>query len=249
MFKNTQTKMNEIEGMHKVVIFNEKYEVQAPLPNDFGMTVGSEYSQPFDAGGLSGGWQKTFAVAGVSQKAGISVRKLFTNPEPTEISFEMEFNAYYSAADEVLIPVFCLTQMTLGSRIQFSDLEEGARNFLKKIANAAATAGSFVGINAKVPDKSLDASAGGGKVEEISNTALNLLQFVQSPDYVTLKFGNTMKWRNMYITSCAVTFSNILDSNGLPMSAKCAITATPELYPTADDMHGPNGIFEGALRG
>lgn len=243
--KNTQKHMLEQDNMFKIIIYSEDYEVQAPLPDDFGMTFGSEYSMPFDTSSMSAGWQKAFALGGVAQKVGMRMKKLYTNPEPTEISFDLEFNAYYSAADEVLKPVFFLSQMTLGSKIRFKDLEAGARRFIERLNSMAKGASNFLGTNIETGvDSSTIDQASTEQVQEYGDALLGLIDFIQTPKHVTVKFGNVMKWQRMFITSCAVQFSNVLDSNGFPMSARCSITVTPETYPTADDMQD---AFSGAL--
>ena len=105
--KSHQIKMNELDSKFKMTIksqLDRDLIVQAPLPDDFGFTVGNVYSTPFDTGGLSETMQKALALtskatdtSAFSGKLGITMDKVFTNPEPTEISFDLEFTAFYDA--------------------------------------------------------------------------------------------------------------------------------------------------------
>lgn len=225
-----------------IKIFNEDFTVLAPLPDGFGMTYGSEYSAPFDMNTMSDAWRKAYALQGISTKVGIQMKKMYSNPEPTEFSFDMEFNAYYSPLDEVLFPVYYLSQMTLGSSLTFEDLSQGTQNFLKKVNDGIKKASSAVGI--EVEEGPLQ-----GAIEyDVDDTvqagvsgALRLINFIKSPKKVNVYFGNTMKWENMYITSVATSFSKRLDLNGIPMYAKCSVTVTPESYPVAETM---NKVFD-----
>jgi hypothetical protein len=225
-----------------IKIFNEDFTVLAPLPDNFGMSYGSEYSAPFDMNTVSDAWKKAYALSGISTKVGIQMKKMYSNPEPTEFSFDMEFNAYYSPLEEVLFPVYYLSQMTLGSSLSFNDLSQATQNFLKKLNQGIKTASNAVGLETTegplqgaveydVPDS----------VQSGVDGALRLINFIKSPKKVSVYFGNTMKWDNMYITSVATSFSNMLDANGIPMYAKCSVTVTPEAYPVAETM---NRVFD-----
>lgn len=229
-----------------IKIFNEDFTVLAPLPDNFGMTYGSEYSAPFDMNTMSDAWRKAYALSGISTKVGIQMKKMYSNPEPTEFSFDMEFNAYYSPIDEVLFPVYYLSQMTLGSSLTFSELEQGTQEFLKKVSSALNSAGNAIGIESPpIPKQSSITMDVPDRVQDGVEGALRLINFIKSPKKVNVYFGNTMKWENMYITSVATSFSNMLDVNGVPMYAKCSVTVTPESYPIAETM---NRVFDMSRR-
>lgn len=231
---NTQTRLKEQDDRFKISIRNDEHMVQAPLPDDFGFTVGSEYSEPFDAGAMSETWQRVFAVGGISQKMGIRMRKMFTNPEPTEISFDMEFYAHYSAKDEVFIPIFKLMMMTLGTRLTWDKVEDKAKELIETVAGAAGGLVNLAGLDA---DTEVDTTGvENEQVNQAGGRLLALINLVNSPKYVNIQWGRIMKWRKCYITSVTPSFSNVVDSDGFPMYAKASITITPEMYPIADDM-------------
>lgn len=202
--------------------------VYAPLPETFGFTVGSEFSAPFDTGISSGLVQKALAIGSISQKIGLRMKKMYANPEPTEISFDLEFNAYYSAADEVVVPVIKLAAMSLGRSIE--DLNERAQEAIRRIGQTAGDVGDLV--SGKTEGYLDEGSSTGGIVKRIAN----LIGLIEGPNTQTIMFGNLYTIDNCYITSISPQFSNVLDKDGFPLSAICSVTVTLEQYPIADDV-------------
>lgn len=88
--------------------------------------MGSEFTATFDANTLSGVLQKfKLPFAGqISRRVGVVTTKFYANPEPTEISFELEFHAEYSARDEVVIPMVTLAMMSLGRNMNFEMVKQ-----------------------------------------------------------------------------------------------------------------------------
>lgn len=204
------------------------YVVKAPLPETWGFTVGSEFSAPFDGNFIAGTGAALLGAAGVSSKLGIATKKLYSSPEPTEISLELQFEAYEDAMNDVLIPVIVLMSMGIGSRLT---LEEAA-NLIEDMANQAS---SNAGQGTQFEQGTLASRVTSGSVGQGASRAFDFLNFVQGPPTVTLRFGNVVKFRNTYVTSVAPQFSNIMDSNGVPMSARVSVTAILELDPLIDD--------------
>lgn len=234
-----QSILDRVGGDEKflVKIWNRDYRVYAPLPDGFGFTVGSEYSAPFDVSSLSGGLQKAYAIAGFAQKIGMRMRKFYTNPEPTELSVEMEFTAEVDAKTDVLYPVVALKMMALGSILDLGKLNEKTRDAFIAISNGLKGVAQTFGIEAPTPDGEYivqfdENSSLGQKADGILKT----IGFISAPRFVNVKFGNVMTWERCYITSVATTFSNVLDKDGYPLSAKCTVTITPEKYPVSDDI-------------
>lgn len=231
---NKQHWLNEKDDKFKIIISGrdagKRYKIQSPLPDSFGMTLGSEYSEPFDTGALSDKWAKAFAIGGIGQKAGLRMKKMFTNAEPTEISFDMEFVAYYDAADEVLLPIVQLCRLTLGHVLQGEDINKKFEDLVNKLTFAS-TANILSDI-----ESAGDTVSENEDVNKYGSRVLEIASLIDSPPKVKLQFGNIMKWKNMYITSIAPQFSNVLDENGIPLSAKVSVTLTPEQYPVVDDM-------------
>lgn len=205
-----------------------EYVVKAPLPETWGFTVGSEFSAPFDGNFISGLAAGALGAAGVSSKLGIATKKLYSAPEPTEISFDVQFEAYESAMDDVLVPIIVLMSMSLGSKIS---LEEAAE-LIEDMVNDAS---SNLNQGQALEEGTLTNAVSGNTAGDGASRAFDFLSFVQGPPTCTLRFGNVIKFPNTYISSVAPQFSNIMDSNGIPMSASVSVTAILELDPLIDD--------------
>lgn len=204
------------------------FVVKAPLPENWGFTIGSEFSAPFDANFVSGAASKMLAMGGVSSKLGVATKKLYSNPEPTEISFDMQFEAYEDAKNDVLVPIIVLMSMAIGSKLSLED----AANEVESLVNQFS---SNIGRGQAFSPGSLASSIDDSSVGQAGSKAFDFLTFVQGPPTVTLRFGSVIKFRNTYITSVAPSFSNILDKEGTPMSATVSVTAILELDPIMDD--------------
>jgi len=230
-----QLKMAELDNKHKLRISSgDKYHVEAPLPDNFGFTVGSEYTTPFDLGSVSGTLQKLYAIGGISAPVGLRMRKMYANPEPTEISFEMEFAAYHSAKEDVVVPIVTLMVMSLGRVITKQDVEAA----IEKFSNLAAQGASFAGFSpegAQSAGESAQATINGDNGETTSRI-LEMINLIAAPDLCTIRFGEFLTIDKAYITSTAVQFSNILDRDGYPMSGRVNVTATVQVAPLADDI-------------
>ena len=206
----------------------ESHRVIAPLPETFGFTVGSEFSSPFDTGISSGLVQKALAIGSISQKIGLRMKKMYANPEPVEISFDLEFTAFYSAADEVVAPVIRLAAMSLGRSIQ--DLDERAHEVIRKVAGKAGSVGDAVLVKSE-GHMEQDSTSG-----NIIKRVADLIGIIEGPNTQWIRFGNIYEIPDVYITSISPQFSNVLDKRGYPMSAVCSVTVTLEQYPIADDV-------------
>lgn len=217
----------------------QTWKVTAPLPDGFGMTVGSEFGTPFDTGGVNDTLAKLFAVGGISQKAGIRMKKMYMNPEPTEISFDMEFYAWYDAKSEVVVPAVTLMAMALGRTLTYEELNEKIRGFYIKMASMANSALNATDVNFSVSDTPPEVSQTETteKIEDGASKLLELIGLVQGPPTCEIRFGDVITLPRCYITSVGSRFSNVLDKDGAPMSCVCSVTATLEEAPVADDMY------------
>lgn len=214
---------------HLIRISDGTHTVLAPLPETFGFTVGSEFSAPFDVSLGSGILQKTLAITNISQKLGLRMKKMYANPEPSEISFDLEFQSYYSAADEVIIPIIRLAVMSLGKQVTTEDLKE------KKERVEAIVSDKIAG-SVDLIEKVTSEEDSSGRGAEYAKNILDFIGIIQGPDIQTIRFGNIYTIERCYITSMSPQFSNVLDKRGYPVSATCSVTATIEQYPIADDM-------------
>lgn len=254
-----QRKMSELSSKHKIVLSSGTRKVEAPLPPDFGFTVGSEYTTPFDVGNISGNIQKLYAVLGISNPVGLRMRKLYANPEPSEISFDMEFAAYYSAKEEVVLPIVTLLMMSLGHVTTNADIEAYIQRFGALAAKGIAltgqvvdTAGVVTGENSDAADATLsqtetlvdrvvdaaDRTISGDKVSTVTGSVLDLINLISAPEPCILRFGDFITLPKVFVTSTAVQFSNVLDKDGYPMSGTVSVTCVPQLAILADDI-GP----------
>jgi len=230
-----QLKLQELDSKFKIRVSSGDYVVESPLPDNFGFTVGSEYTTPFDVGSVSGTIQKLYALGGISAPVGLRMRKMYANPEPTEISFDMEFAAYHSAKEDVVVPIVTLMVMSLGRLTKKEDIEAMIQKFTDKAAQGLA----FVGIDqADVEAVGNTAQEGlqGTDQGQTTSRILDLINLIQAPDICEIKFGNLYTIQKAFITSTAVQFSNTLDRDGYPMSGKVSVTATVQIAPVADDI-------------
>lgn len=232
----------------------EGLTVLAPLPETFGFTVGSEFSAPFDAGISSGLLQKAIFVAGLSQKLGMRMKKMYANPEPVEMSYELEFTAYYNAYHEVVEPVLKLLIMSLGRSIDWDKMDERTKQIKvwleQKLGefterpetsseeDPSESAGNLPqvpqvnglsGVSDFVPTTQEEWN---GMIKRVGD----FIGIIEGPNTQSVSFGNLMSIDNVFITSVAPQFSNVLDANGVPVHCTCSITMTLENYPIADDI-------------
>lgn len=231
-----QQRMQQLDQKFKVSLIQGQTVVEAPLPETFGMTVGSEFSTPFDMGGIGGLLSKFLALGGISQKFGVSMKNMFTNPEPTEISFDLEFDAYYSALEEVLAPVIALAKMSLGDKIDSTD---AARKKVEDIANDLGITDALQTFGLIDPDGGGGSSfipEGNEPAEAAASKAIDILGFVSGPEPCIIRFGNIYTLSRVYVTSVGFRFSNVVDTNGFPMSATASVTVIPEMFPTASQL-------------
>jgi hypothetical protein len=223
-------------------IGQNKIEVAAPLPDNFGLTVGSEFATPFDTGTANSLLSKALYLSDVAQKIGMRMKKFYSAPTPTEISFDMEFTSYYNAYGEVVVPAVLLMQLSLGRRLDLATLEGKIHKVLDKIKAGYQSAARVVdaktgvdfNLNKEMPpmpnnEYTQAASTGASK-------AMDLFGFVSAPETSVIRFGDVFTLDAAYITHVGVKLSNVLDTAGMPISCVCSVTATLEQYPVAEDI-------------
>lgn len=190
---------------HKVVIAGGGYRVEAALPDQFGVGVGADISSPF-AGFASGGNAANLLATytGVTAKVGLFVKKIYLGPDQPDFSMDLRFEAYYSAYDEVVLPVGTLMMMTAGTK-------NTAKNEIEK-------------FNARNVD---NAQQGGIKDERLAQLT-SFITYLQSPGSVSVLFGEFLTVRNCLISAVNPSWGNVLDAAGNPMYADVSITFTLE---------------------
>lgn len=242
----TQYKMNEIDPKHKLVISTPEYGIiQTYLPEQFGFTVGSEFSAPFDQNLLGGTLQKVAAVSGFANKRGIATKKMYSNPEPTEISFELVFDAYYSAREEVLVPVIKLMCSAVGQEVTWDVLDEKFKKLVRTTSGAVANPiDSLLGGDSDSSSSiesegdNLTLSSTGVSKSRTSERILELLSFIAGPDKVSMSFGSVYRLPEVWISSVSAMFDNTVDAQGFPMRATVNLTCQVEKDPVKEDIMG-----------
>lgn len=210
-------------GAHRIKIKNKKHQspewtVIGHLPDGFGFSVGSEIGTPFAGFASDGNVAKIlYLTTNSSAKAGLITKKMFMGPEQSEISFDMEFQAYYSGFDEVIDPIVRLMMFSTGHQKEIGEIAgEAANNYLNISGKAAEISASFLGDG-----------------EEINRPKF---AFMQGPGICTIQFGKVMKLRNVYLSSVTPTFSNSLDNEGYPLSGSVSISGQLEQPMTKDQL-------------
>jgi len=261
-----QQRLNELPKSKVIEIIggdDGNIRVRAPLPAEYGYTVGSEYSAPFDVSLPSGILQKGMALANISQKIGIRMQNMYSNPVPTEISLDLEFDAYYNARTEVVMPVLNLAHMSLGTALDREYLDQVLGEIKEKLTpaalaakNAAANATEGVIDNSwllgnpsspiptPAPTPDVTDSTGAEvptqdvsrKSGEMFNNVMEFIGIIRGPAPQILTMGTFITISDAYLTSISPRFSNVLDKDGFPMSCKCSVTFTLGRYPIAEDV-------------
>lgn len=237
-----QFKLNSIDDKFKIKIMSEEDGmvgiVEAPLPETFGLTVGSEFSAPFDAQSLAGVLQKFKIPAGgmLSRRVGVVTTKFYSNPEPTEISFDIEFKAEYSARHEVVEPALALMLMSLGESLTSEDFRstlDNIRDGLSDLTNGF--------ISGSSDGDSESGGSAGGSSDDIwgdADNAMSLIGLIKGPSVVRIRFGHIYELAPVWISSVSPQFSNILDAEGMPLSCVVSVTAVIQRDPVKEDMLG-----------
>lgn len=238
MFKIRITQLrNENEPGSKIVA------VEAPLPDQFGMTVGSEFTAPFDASTLAGILQKfkipSIAAGGIAGRVGVVTTKYYSNPEPTEISFDLEFHAEYSARDEVVLPVVELMKMSLGDSLT---LEAAQQSINESITAIRGYIGSvFDREDGEDGDSSDNTTSNIALTDHVDSDAadgaMKLLGMIKGPPTTELYVGRYIHLRNVWVSSVTPQFSNVVDAYGFPLSATCSVTMMMQRDPVVPDIN------------
>lgn len=194
--------VDEIPSKHLIVIRNKKnYIVKAPMPDNFTIGAGGEVTSPFSGFAADGTAASIVSLyTGASQKTGLLTRRLWMGPDQPDISITLNFEAYYSAFDEVIEPTFKLMLMSTG------DEEKPLKESPELLAAVEQT-----GIISEQRTKDLT----------------DLVSFLRAPDEVVILVGDYLRIRDAIISSVSVSYSNVLDAAGLPMSAEASVTLTP----------------------
>lgn len=192
--------------------------VRAPLPDGFGMSVGSAFTDPqnIDLASHTGagkyGQIASAIMRGAAALTGFSTRAVqnsnvfYGGPEPTEISFDLQFNSYYSAREEVLIPAAKLMMMSVGVERTLRDLNER--------------------VSADLEAQEIDPN------DKETESIMSNFGLIRSAGICEVRFGKTFKIPRAYVSSVGVKFSNVLDNMGIPTSADCSVTIKVVRNPT-----------------
>jgi hypothetical protein len=223
--------VNEQDGEFRY----QEIGVTAPLPDGFGMSVGSSFDTPFDTGNINDTLSKLFVLGGLSRKAGIRMEKAYVSPEPTEISFDMEFYAWYDAGEEVLKPVATLMCMAVGRELTWDELKNSIDKMYRKVSSGAFSLADQIGLELPAePDTS--GLTVDERVDSGASRLMELIQLIQGPPTSRISFGNVITLEEAFISSVSCKFSNVLDPKGFPMSCTCSVTAVLKSAPVMGDL-------------
>lgn len=188
--------------------------VTAGLPDAHGVSVGSTFTDPFNKNVGDGSKIQDLATGaatflGVSRKPGAMATSLYyEGPEPTEISFELNFESFYSAKDEVIIPVMNLMMMGVGREYGLETIK-GMYDFY---------------------DQFID------EINDVDESLTDRIGIIKGPEICRVRMGKTTVFDRCYVSSVAPTFSNVLDNQFLPVAATCSITVKLERNPTQESV-------------
>lgn len=192
--------------------------VEAALPEEFGFSVGSEIGTPFAGYATEGRLAQFLALSGVSTKAGLVTTKIYQGPEPTEMELSLSFDAYYSAKDEVVGPIVQLMLMAVGSEDGLGPTMKSVSNYLK--SSLPSIASNYAMSMFDVSDDLSD---------EVSDSRIDeLLRFFRAPNVCQIEVGNLFTIERAYISTVTPSFSNVLDSEFMPMHATCTVSVQLE---------------------
>jgi len=192
-----------IDSVHGLTVF-------ANMPETMTVGVASDIGSPFAGYASEGTAAKVLALStGASSKIGIVTKKLFMGVDQPDISLDIKFEAYYSALDEVLVPAIKL--MLIGTAEE-KNLEDSIRNIIKLIEGGGEVVAE---LTAKIT-----------KTDRVDTD--KLINYLKTPATIKVKFGEIFTIRNAFLSSVSVSFSNVLDSDFLPMEATVSVTITPQ---------------------
>jgi len=184
--------------------------VRANMPETMTIGVGSEIGSPFAGYASEGTAAKVLALTtGASSKIGIVTKRLFMGVDQPDISLDLKFEAYYSALEEVVIP--CIKLMLIASPEE-KDLEQSVKTAIELLEGGGEVYGNIL-ANVK-KSKTVDSD--------------KLINYLKTPAVCKVKFGDIFTLRNAFLASASVSYSNILDSDFLPMEATVSVTITPQ---------------------
>lgn len=188
------------------------WSVEAPLPDGFGFGVGSQIGSPFDME-PNEMLKKAMAFGGVSQRLGLMAKKFYEGPEETEISLDLNFEAYYSASREVIVPIVTLMMMSTAHIDNANNTDGIVKTIMQSVE--------------KTGQGAMEATV--GEDSEMAETDIgSMIKYLRAPDTVNVSFGKTFRIKRAYITNVEPSFSNVLDNLGYPVSASCSVTIALE---------------------
>lgn len=254
---NRQYHMHELDSMFKVRITQNSDDgeayIEAPLPAEFGFSVGSQFTATFDANTLSGVLQKfKLPFAGnISKRVGVATTKFYSNPEPTEITFDLEFHAEYSARDEVVAPMVALAALSLGKKLEFDRIAEEVgklydlgRDGIDKLMKLLPS----LLEDDPTDEIEFDSQNLSRKQKQGLSSALDFIGLIEGPNTVSIRFGNVYILDDVWVSSVTPVFSNVVDAEGLPLAGTCSVTAVLRRDPVVDDLNRAFRMSSGGRR-
>lgn len=218
------THVSHIPSKHKVMFVQvdnktkrPSLQVEAHLPENFAIGIGGEVSTPFSSFITDNTVTNLFKLGGTTFKTGFFTRKVYVGPETPDITFEVKFDTFYNAYDEVIVPVEKLMAFAAGIdksvlSLGYNQDEEGNINVFTETTNE-------------------------------HSQRIDVGSYLNEPPICRVKIGDFIILPNGFITGVEPRFSNIMDSNGYPISADVSVTISLIEPLTAKHIIGSERIF------
>lgn len=225
---------SDVPSSHQIKIYNPIFgdvPIVGHLPEEYGFSLGSEYTEPFgnlvpDQGPSLIAGQAAF---GVSMRQGLITEKFYSGPEPVEFNLDIVFHSFYSAEEEVVLPIVKLLFLAVG-------LDNRVINDTEAVNDALGA----TGILSQLPSNSL-----GVRVTDwIEDFEFSVFQSHQPS---TIKFGDFLELsNNVFIQNVTCNFNNIMeegkDGSGYPTKGTASISALFKKPPAAQEIANYFGV-------
>lgn len=189
--------------------------IEAPLPESFGFSSGSQFGSPFASYSSSGLIAQLGALTGFSNQYGLFTQKFYEGPQDSQVSFEMKFDTWEDSATDVILPVMYLMIFSTGSK----------RNKLSEAQNVLAKAAQYVPLTiANFANEAFGLTKTAG--DKLNSTDFkDIFYMLHTPPEMSIRFGDAYTLSGMFLSNVSLQFSNVLDHNYLPMSCTASVTA------------------------
>lgn len=209
MAKHLHIHENDPRQLIQFVDLTHGTTVNALMPETMTMGVGSDIGSPFAGYASEGTAAKVLALTtGASSKIGIVTKKLFMGVDQPDITLDLKFDSYYSAYDEVLVPVI---KLLLIATAEEKNLAKSVQKIIKTLEFGDEAVSELI---SNISKRDIDSD--------------KLINYLKTPSTCKIIFGDIFTVRNAFLSNVSVSFSSILDSEFIPVEAMVSVTITPQ---------------------